>query len=320
MPLPPGTPDLDVLDLLVSVAETGSLGQAAQRHGISQPAASMRITALERRLRLVLLERGPTGSRLTTAGAAVVNWALPVLDAARALVDGVTALHAEGKGRLRVAASLTIADHRVPGWLVALRARSPDVRVALEVGNSQQVASLVQAGSAELGFVEGPHAPRGLRSRVVESDELVAVVAPGHPWARRRGRLSMATLAGTPLIMREPGSGTRDAVWDVLSRVREPVSPAAELGSTAAIKAAVAAGEAPAVLSRLVVRGELDDGRLVAVPLAEPALLRRWFRAVWRPEEPPSGAGAMLLAIALRRASGRTPTRGPTGASGGGSS
>ncbi|RVX41572.1 DNA-binding transcriptional LysR family regulator [Nonomuraea polychroma] len=302
MPLPPETPDLDVLDLLVAVAETGSLGQAAQRHGISQPAASMRISTLERRLRLVLLERGPTGSRLTTAGAAVVTWALPVLDAARALVDGVTALHAEGTGRLRVAASMTIADHRVPGWLVALRARSPDVRVALQVGNSEHVAALVQGGSADLGFVEGPGVPRGLRSRVVESDELVAVVAPGHPWARRRGRLSMATLAGTPLIMREPGSGTRDAVWGVLSRVREPAPPAAELGSTAAIKAAVAAGEAPTVLSRLVVRGELEDGRLVAVPLdAEPALLRRWFRAVWRPEAPPSGAGAALLAIAVRR-------------------
>ncbi|WP_280343655.1 helix-turn-helix domain-containing protein, partial [Nocardia abscessus] len=62
MTLPPGTPDLAVLDLLVSVAELGSLGAAARRHGISQPAASMRISALERRLRLRLLDRGPTGS------------------------------------------------------------------------------------------------------------------------------------------------------------------------------------------------------------------------------------------------------------------
>ncbi|RKN43979.1 LysR family transcriptional regulator [Streptomyces hoynatensis] len=302
MPLPPGTPELDVLDLLVSVAETGSLGEAARRHGISQPAASMRISALERRLRLVLLERGPTGSRPTTAGAAVVEWAVPVLAAARALVGGVSALHAraEGDARLRVAASLTIADHRIPGWLITLRDREPGTRVALEVGNSEQVAQLVREG-ADLGFVEGPQAPAGLRSRVVGSDELVVVVAPGHPWAGRRRPLPLRTLAATPLITREPGSGTREALWQVLRRFGEPAAPAAELGSAAAIKAEAAAGVAPAVVSRLVVGEELAGRRLVAVPLGEPAPLRRSFRAVWRPEAPPAGAAATLLALARGR-------------------
>ncbi|WP_219419662.1 LysR family transcriptional regulator [Pseudonocardia nigra] len=299
-PLPPGTPDLDVLDLLVAVAETGSLGAAARRHGISQPAASMRISALERRLRLVLLERGPTGSRLTAAGAAVVDWALPVLDAARALVGGVAALHAEGTGRLRMAASMTVADHRVPVWLNALRARCPDVRVALQVGNSRHVAELVASGAADLGFVEGPHPPSGLRSRVVESDELVVVVGPDHPWARRRRPVPLTTLAATPLILREQGSGTRDAVWEALCRICEPASPAAELGSTAAIKGAVIGGDAPAVLSRLAVARELDEHRLVAVPVTESSLLQRRFRAVWRRAAPPTGAAAELLRIAGR--------------------
>lgn len=301
MGLPSETPELRVLDLLVSVAETGSLGQAAGRHGISQPAASMRISALERRLRLVLLERGPTGSRLTPAGSAVVEWALPVLDAARALVSGVAALHADQEGRLRVAASMTIADHRVPGWLMALRSAAPQVRVALRVGNSSQVADMVRRREADLGFVEGPRAPTGLRSRPVGDDELVVVVAPGHPWARRRQPLTLGTLAATPLILREQGSGTRDAVWELLRRAGEPAQPAAELGSTAAIKAAVTAGEAPAVLSRLVVSAELHDGRLAAVPLAEPALLRRQFRAVWLRETPPAGPAATLLALVTRR-------------------
>ncbi len=301
MSLPPETPDLAVLDLLVSVAETGSLGEAARRHGISQPAASMRISALERRLRLVLLERGPTGSRLTTAGASVVQWAMPVLAAARALLGGVAALHAEGSGRLRIAASMTVADHRVPGWLITLRTREPETKVALEVGNSQQVADLVRGG-AHLGFVEGPHAPAGLRSRVVGGDELVVVVAPSHPWARLRRPLPFAELAATPLILRERGSGTREALWRVLLReAGEPVAPSAELGSAAAIKAAAAAGGAPAVVSRLVVTDELRDGRLVSVPPADPSLLRRRFRAIWRRETPPSGPAATLLAIASGR-------------------
>jgi DNA-binding transcriptional LysR family regulator len=299
MTLPPETPELQVLALLVSVAETGSLGQAARRHGISQPAASMRLGALERRLRLVLLERGPRGSRLTAAGAAVVEWAEPVLAAAQALVSGAAALRAESAGRLRIAASMTIADHLIPRWLIALRTREPDTRVALRVGNSVQVATLVREG-ADLGFVEGPHAPAGLRSHVVGADELVVVVEPGHPWARRKRPLPLATLAATPLVTREPGSGTRDAVAEVMRAAggQEPAAPAGELGSAAAIKAAVAAGEAPAVLSRLVVREELADRRLVAVPLADPTALRRRFRAVWRREAPPMGPAAALLAIA----------------------
>lgn len=302
MPLPPGTPDLEVLDLLVSVAETGSMGQAARRHGISQPAASMRIGALERRLRLVLLERGPTGSRLTTAGATVVDWAMPVLDAARALVSGAAALLDEqGRLPLRVAASLTIADHLVPGWLLALRTHEPEVRVALEVANTRAVAAAVRDGRADLGFVEGPHPPQGLRSRVIGADRLVTVVGPEHPWARRHRPLSLREVAMTPLLMREQGSGTRDAVAEALARVCQPAPPAAELGSAAAIKAAAAAGAAPAVLSQLMVRTELADGRLVEVQLADPDALRRQFRAIWHRDRPPSGATAVLLRLTTSR-------------------
>jgi DNA-binding transcriptional LysR family regulator len=302
MPLPHGTPELDVLDLLVSVAETGSLGRAAGRHGISQPAASMRISALERRLRLLLLERGPNGSRLTGAGAAVVDWAVPVLDAARALVSGAGALlDAHGREPLRVAASLTIADHLVPGWLIALGIQQPRVKVALEVANTRSVAARVREGAAELGFVEGPHPPRGLRSRVVGTDVLVTVVGPSHPWARRRRPVSMREVATTPLVMREQGSGTRDAVFEVLARVCQPAPPAAELGSAAAIKATVAAGAAPAVLSRLMVSTELAEGRLVAVAMAEPDALRREFRAIWHRDRPPSGPSATLLAITAKQ-------------------
>ncbi|OHU61830.1 LysR family transcriptional regulator [Mycobacteroides chelonae] len=298
MPLPPGTPDLDVLDLLVSVAETGSLGAAARRHGISQPAASMRMRALERRLRLVLLERGPTGSRLTDAGLAVVGRAAPVLAAAREFVAGVAALHSGHTPRLVVAASRTIADHRMPLWLTALRGRHADVPVSLEVGNTQQVCELVRAGSATLGFIEGPHAPAGLAGEVLGADELVIVVGQGHKWARRRKPVTLRELATTPLLMREPGSGTRDTVWEVLSQVCQPAAPAAELGSAAAIKAAAATGLAPAVISRLIAAPELSAGTLVEVTLADGTDFTRQFRAVWRPGAAPTGPARALVDLA----------------------
>jgi len=93
----------------------------------------------------------------------------------------------------------------------------------------------------------------------------------------------------------------RDALWELLRKAGEPASPAAELGSTAAIKAAVTAGGAPAALSRLAVSAELGDRRLIHVPLDMPGMLRRTFRAVWLPGTPPTGPAATLLGIATRR-------------------
>lgn len=310
MTLPPGTPDLEVLDLLVSVAELGSLGAAARRHGISQPAASMRIRALERRMRVKLLDRGPTGSALTDAGHAVVEHARIVLAAVRDLVDDVDRLRAAAAPRLRIAASKTIADHRIPHWLAALRTDHPEVLISLEVENSTQVAALVRDGVADLGFVEGPHPPAGLGSRVLGADDLVVVVAPEHPWARRTTPVALAELAGTALLWREPGSGTRDTVWDLLSTAATPAGPAAELGSAAAIVAAARAGMAPAVLSRLIAAPDLATGALVAVPSADAARLTRKFRAIWRRTTPPSGPGELLVDRAAQLEIARSPVVG----------
>lgn len=298
--LPPGTPDLDVLDLLVSVAELGSLGAAARRHGITQPAASMRISALERRMRVKLLDRGPTGSELTDAGRAVVEHARPVLAAVRDLVDDIDRLRAAQATRLRIAASKTIADHRIPHWLAALRTDHPEVVVALDVENSTQVAALVRDGAADVGFVEGPHPPAGLGSRVLGADELVVVVARDHPWARRKSPVTLAELAGTALLWREPGSGTRDTVWDLLSSEGAPAGPAAELGSAAAIVAAARTGMAPAVLSRLIAAPDLATGALVEVSSTDATRLTRKFRAIWRRTSPPTGPAELLVERAAR--------------------
>ncbi|MFR9768446.1 LysR substrate-binding domain-containing protein [Nocardia sp. SC052] len=298
MTLPPGTPDLEVLDLLVSVAESGSLGAAARRHGISQPAASMRISALERRLRLRLLDRGPTGSALTDAGRSVVEHAQAVLDAARAFGAGVAALHAAQVPHLRIAASKTIADHRIPQWLDAFRESYPEVAVSLEVDNTRHVEELVRNARADIGFVEGPHPPPGLGSRVLGADDLVVVVAPGHRWAHRRRPVTLRELATTPLLWREPGSGTRDTVWEILDAECQPARPAAELGSAAAIVASARAGVAPAVLSRLIAAPDLDSAALVEVPTADSVVLTREFRVIWRRQAPPSGPAEALARCA----------------------
>lgn len=300
MPLSPRMPEIGALDLLLSVARLGSLGRAAREHGISQPAAGSRVRHLERLLGLSLIERSALGSRLTPEGAVVADWARDVVDAAAELDAGVSALRTGHDTRLRIAASMTVAEYLVPSWLVELRVRRPQATVALRVVNSSKVARLVQAGDADVGFIEGPEVPDDLQCSVVGLDRLQLVVAPGHKWARRRRPVTAAELAATALVHREPGSGTRYTLEAVLAAHGPVPPPLVELSSTTAIKAAVEAGVGPAVLSSLAVADELAHGRLVAVAVAG-VEVGRALRAVWPAGRHVTGVMRDVLAVAARR-------------------
>ncbi|MBF6048666.1 LysR family transcriptional regulator [Streptomyces sp. NRRL B-1677] len=289
-------PDLAALELLLAVARLGSLGRAARETGISQPAASGRIRGMERMLGVALVERSPRGSTLTDAGVLVTDWARRVVEAAEAFDAGAEALRGRRDSRLRVAASMTIAEYLLPGWLVALRARRPGTAVSLLAGNSAAVAERLRAGEADLGFVEGIALPAGLSGAVVARDRLVVVTAPAHPWARRRAPLDAGELAVTPLILRERGSGTRQVLDAALAAHGGLAEPLLELASTTAVKAAVVGGAGPSVLSELAIGEELASGRLVEIPVGD-LDLHRALRAVWPTGHRPTGPARDLLGL-----------------------
>ncbi|MFC7099735.1 LysR substrate-binding domain-containing protein [Nonomuraea rubra] len=228
----------------------------------------------------------------------VAGWATQVLAAAQELMRAVQAVRLSEAAHLRVASSMTVAEYLVPRWLGELQHREPEVQVGLDVVNSADVAARVLAGEVELGFVEGPSVPDGLDVRVVGTDRLVVVVAPAHPWARRRTVLRGPELAATPLVVRETGSGTRETL-DVAFAAMHRASPRLELGSNSAVKGAAQAGVAPAVLSGYAVESDVATGRLVEVPLTGVNLVRS-LRAVWRRGRPLTGPAATLLSIATR--------------------
>ena len=165
MPLPSRVSDLTGFDLLLSVTRTGSIGRAAAEHGISQPAASARMRRLEAQLGLALIERSPRGS---TADARPARWwpvgRRPPSDAAAALDAGLAALRQERDSRLRIAASMTVAEYLLPVWLTALRATDPGAVVALSAVNSAEVAQAVLGGRRGHRFHRGTRDPRRSRS------------------------------------------------------------------------------------------------------------------------------------------------------------
>ncbi|WP_433606344.1 LysR family transcriptional regulator [Prescottella agglutinans] len=293
MPLSNRVPELAALDVLVAVGRLGSMGAAGREHGLSQQAVSARVRSAERQLGLRVFDRGAGGVQPTAEGALVLEWASAILDSAEELASGVAALRGERDANLTVAASMTIAEYLVPGWTVTMRRKYPNVVTSVRLLNSTEVAAQVRAGEADLGFVEGPVAPDGLRSVEVARDELVVIVPPGHKWTRR-APIAMTELATTPLIQRESGSGTRTTLEHAVPGC---VDPLLELTSCTAVKAAVVAGNAPAVVSSLAVEADLGDGRLASVEVEGLTMPRRLL-AVWDETRGLRGAARDFLDIA----------------------
>jgi DNA-binding transcriptional LysR family regulator len=282
-------PELSALEIFVAIARIGSFGAAAREFGLTQQAVSARMASIEAQTGVVLFVRTPRGSQLTPAGAVLAEWADRLLDEAHQMDTGLASMRSERRTRLKVVASLTIAEQLMPRWLVSMRAaanrRGAAVpEVIMTATNSDHAIAAVRDGAADLGFIETPHVPGGLRSRVIGHDELVVVVPPDHKWARRTRSLSASELSQTPLVTREPGSGTRDSLAEALRRTlgesMQQAHPILELSSSAAVRAAVVAGAGPAVLSRLAVADDVAAGRLRIVPVPE-LNLKRELKAIW---------------------------------------
>ncbi len=304
MPLSARMPDVVSFEVFLTIAETGSLGRAARKLGMSQQAVSRRLAYMEAQIGVTLAVRTTRGSELTPAGLIVAEWASRLLDVANEIDAGLGSLRREGRERIKVAASQTIAEQLMPHWLLSLQteaARRGAVvpRVVLTATNSEHAIASVRDGTVDLGFVENPGPPTGLGNCEVGQDELVIVVPPGHKWTRRERVVTARELAETPLVAREPRSGIRDSLTAALRQVlgddMEQATPVLELTSAAAMRAAVLAGAGPAAMSRLAVADDLAVGRLRAVTIPE-LDLRRKFRAVWvGTRTPPAGAIRDLL-------------------------
>ena len=291
-----GWPDLRELEVLVEIEERGGISAAARHLKMAQPNASRAISGLEAQLGLILIRRTSRGAELTLEGAQVADRARAVLSSTEILLDGVNSLKNVNSAKLSIAASMTVADHLIPHWLGHFNRSHPEVKVAFAVHNSTDVFAGVRSGQFDIGFVESPEESASLAETIVGHDRMSVVVAPDHPWAKRRVPLSIEELAHTPLVVREEGSGTR-VTLDRFLAPYNPVAPLMELQSNAAVRISVRSGIGPAVLSYLAVQEYLRADELVAIPVSGMNLIRN-FRAIWNGSLRLSGAKESMVAIA----------------------
>lgn len=266
--------NLRQLEVFVATARAGSTHGAAERVARSQSATSAALAELEVVLEVELFDRVGRRLRLNENGRALLPGALALLDQAAEL-QGLFAT--EHRAPLRLAASLTIGEYLLPGLIARWKAQHAASQVQLTIGNTSRVIQAVVDMEVDLGFIEGPQTHPDLRVRRWLEDELVVVAAPGHALAATGiGRAAMQRqLAGATWILRESGSGTRQAADAWLLEHLGPLEVDYELGSTEAIKRLAAAGAGLACLSRHAVAPELASGSLVEVSTRLPRATRR---------------------------------------------
>jgi DNA-binding transcriptional LysR family regulator len=267
------------LQIFRAVAFAGSTSAAAQSLPMSQSAASAALNELEAALEARLFDRVGKRLHLNDNGRSLLPAALALLDGAHDIEASFASGEHSSQSDLKIYGSTTVGNYVIPRLLADYRAQVPRARIELGIGNTLNVVTAVRHFEADLGFIEGPcHASDVIVAPWLK-DELVVIAAPGHPLAKasRRGRLSANQLCGAQWLLREPGSGTREAVEQALLTKMPAAQSATTMGSSEAIKNAVAEGLGVSCLSRFVVQDLIEAKRLCVLQTRLPRVMRHFM-------------------------------------------
>ena len=276
------------LAIFTAVADAGTTTAAAARVALSQSATSAALNELEAVLQERLFDRVGTRLVLNDIGRGLLPQARAVLDGAAGIEREFGIGGAPGQrgapSLLRVGASTTIGNYLLPTLVARWQRAHPQSRVEVAVANTGAIAAAVARMEVDVGLIEGPcHEPE-LVSHAWREEALAIVCAPSHPLLRGdpARRLDVAALRQADWLLREPGSGTREAVEQALQPHLHPLREGLRFGGTEAIKQAAVEGLGFTCLSLFAVADLLALGRLVRPHTTLPRLSRRLYRVQHR--------------------------------------
>lgn len=266
------------LHIFTAIALSGSTAAAAQNIALSQSATSAALKELESILTVDLFDRVGKRLVLNDNGRLLLPQARQMLDAANTIEQQFNSSETTGAG-LYIGASTTIGIYLLPKLLASHALHNKQHCPRVMIANSAATATAVAHFEVDMGIIEGPcHEPDLLAEPWIE-DELVIVCAANHPilQGQAKRQVTLKDLQNALWLLREPGSGTQEAVEHVLLPHLHQLRPAAEFSNSEAIKHAAAAGLGLACLSRTIVARFLTRGELVEVNTSLPKLTRRFF-------------------------------------------
>jgi DNA-binding transcriptional LysR family regulator len=273
------------LEVFVALVDQQSFTKAAQALGLSQSTVSGHIADLERRLGTMVVERGRRHIRPTAAGEALLAPARATLKAERTTRMAVEELTGLLRGHLVVGGSTIPATYFLPPVMATFHERYPDIALRLVTGDSRDILDRIRDSDVELGVVGVLPDEQTFESHQIGEDRLILILSPTHKLAGKE-KVTISEVLAEPMVIREEGSGTREATLESLVGEAAGDPPPAlnivcEVGSTEAVKAAVRAGVGLAFVSDMAVQDELSSGRL-ATATVEAFDVRRGFHLVMR--------------------------------------
>lgn len=276
--------DLRRLEVFAKVAELGSFSRAADALHLTQPTVSEHVRALEDELGVQLLDRLGRGAAPTPAGRLLLGYARRALALAREARQAIEQFQGRMRGELTVGGSTIPGEYLLPGLIGQFKAKYPDISISLLVGSSRQVSEWVEEGRVEAGVVGARPSSRALVARELMSDEIVVAVPAEHPWAGRKS-VAVADVRTEPLIVRERGSGSREALERALAGAQLDLAAfrvVGEMGSTQAIKQAVRAGVGVTFISGRAVEDECRAKLLACVKVKDLSVSRSFYLVAHR--------------------------------------
>lgn len=285
------------LEVFLATARFENVTRAAQSLAMSQSAASGSLRELESQFDVQLFDRLGKRLQLSELGRLLRPRAERLLEQAQALEHALAG--EDAVGRLQIGATLTIGNYMAVNMIADFRQAHPQADVVLRVANTEAIAERVASFELDMGLIEGELQHQDLDIVHWRRDELVVFAAPGHPLSNA-GALSDKDLLALPWIVRERGSGTRQAFDRAMHGILPDLHIAMELQHTEAIKRAVEAGLGVGCLSKICLADAFKRGTLVPLLVPGRDFRREWYLITHR-EKFHSAALKEWLALCLDR-------------------
>lgn len=265
------------LNVFVTVTEKKSFSRAAEDLHMTQPAVSQYIRSLEETMNVRLLERTNKYVRLTKAGEIVYHHAKEIVGLYGRMHHLVNDLSHEASGQLSIGASYTFGEYVLPHILARLLEDYPRIQPDVTIGNTAEIADLIMSRQLDVGIVEGRFKEnRQLTTQAFAEDRMILVASADHPLSLKTKAIEWKELIEQTWIIREEGSGTREAVEAVFERYALTPARTMQFSSTQPIKEAVEAGLGISLLSEWAVQKEIRYGELVQLPVKDLPFVRQF--------------------------------------------
>lgn len=269
--------NLHLLRIFVAVVEAGSFSRAAESLKISQPAVSKAVRELESQLETTLLDRQGRTFHPSEPGQALYSYGRSIFALEREAHEAVAAFYGLDRGRLTIGASTTIATYWLPPLLVEFQRQHPHIEIRLISENTKQIIELLIDCQVDVALVEGPATDPRIEARPWFNEEMV-VIAAEHPHSPPVEASGSMPLAEQVWIVREPGSGSREATEALLKDLNVVSPKTIEVGSNEAIVQTVASGIGFGLVPRICARDQLKLCKVREVAIGKPAIQRQLYR------------------------------------------